>query len=58
MMNPRNTAQTTLRNCGSVVTLLIRYTQHKKYRVCLHNSIIVKESTCALISETSRAQAR
>ena len=58
MINPRNTAQTALRNCRRVATLLIRYTKDRKYRVSRHNSNIDKKSDSALISETSRAQAR
>src|ERR1700730_19183396 len=58
MINPMNTAATTLRSCRRVFTLLARYINDVKYRRWRQNYNIVRYSDTEFINDTSNDQAR
>ena len=58
MPNPMNSANTIARNCVRVTTLLMRYTNDRKYSTCRQNSQIARYNDSASAKETISANTR
>jgi hypothetical protein len=56
-INPEKIAKTTLRSWASVFTLLMKYTNDRKYKICMQNSNSVKYNEIEFIKETWSAHA-